>query len=778
MLVETCLPQTGGYARDTILSLLNRGAPVHLVGAGGVGMAGLAVLLRARGLRVSGCDNQPGRFTRWLESKGIPVMIGHDPTHLADGVDWVIRSTAVPDEAPELVQARRLGLPVVHRGCVLPRLLDGRVSVAVSGTHGKTTTSTFIALLLTRAGLAPDWAIGGEVPLLGGVAGCGDGSRMVVEADESDGTLSNYAPSLAVITNIEFDHMEHFADVQAFERCFESFADQAGKVIYGADDRRASRLMAGRPGAVGFGFSEGALYRAVDIRANGSSQQFGLERGGQRLGGIRLPMPGRHNVLNALAALAVCLEWGVPFDVLAEAADGLALPGRRFERVTEAGGVAVFSDYAHHPSEVAALVRMVRDLPYRRRVVVYQPHRYTRTLALKVDFPPAFEGVDELILAPVYGASEPPLAGGMIQDLYAAFRSSGTATAGHVYLADSLHHAWQAVRRLVKRGDALLVVGAGDVEQIARWAGQPGPDGALMPVTEFPADFPALGAGSTGSVNEPLGPRTTLGVGGCADYWVEAGSEADAVRVLAWAHRQAMPVQVLGGGSNLLVSDLGVRGVVMRLGAGFAGIREASGVVCIGAGTSLATVERWMVDRGWSGLEFLGGIPATVGGCLRMNAGAWGHSIAECVEWIRCLKPDGSVCIVARDELDAGYRSMGALTGCMAVEAGLRLTRVPVEQVRESFAAARTHRRWMMQERTAGSVFRNPPGGFAGALIEQAGLKGCRVGGARISEQHANVVVAERAATASDVRALILQVQDRVLRTTGVSLEPEIVWMV
>jgi UDP-N-acetylmuramate--alanine ligase len=414
---------------------------VHMLGIGGIGMAGLARLLQQRGLTVSGCDSQANRQTAWLESHAIPVSVGHAAEHISADIDWVIRTTAVPDSHPEVIAARERGIPVLRRGEVLPALLRNRRTIAVSGTHGKTTTSALLAQVLRACGIECGWCIGGEIPGLDGVAG--DGSLMVVEADESDGTAALYSPEIAVITNIEYDHMEHHADEASFINVFRRFAAQAKSVIYCAEDRLASQLC-------------GLLENACGYRLNP---------------GARIPefsLPGRHNLLNAQAVRSVAQRLGLEDDCVVAALGRVRSPLRRFEIVSKANGMTVVSDYAHHPTEIRCLIESARSFGPERIVAIFQPHRYTRTKALGADFPPAFAGVDALWITPVYAASESPIAGGTSADLCARFSEEWI---GRLHASDSLESAWSEIRPQLRAGDLFLIIGAGDVVNVANWAG-------------------------------------------------------------------------------------------------------------------------------------------------------------------------------------------------------------------------------------------------------------------------------------------------------------------
>jgi len=458
--------------RDRVSALLRSGpGAVHMIGIAGVGMAGLAYLLQAVGWRVTGCDvAATGSICSWLSTAGINVLVGHSVSHIDENTDFVIRTTAVAASSCEVERAEELEIPVFQRGVVLSALVGQRNSIAVSGTHGKTTTAAMIAQILAASSCQPDFCIGGEVVALGGVAGVGDGSVLVVEADESDGTVSLYSPDIAVITNIEYDHMEHFSDREEVEDCFRSFLAQARKtIVYCADDEGATRICRTHAQAFSYGFSE-ADYRGTDVMEGAESVTFSVDHGQERLGELTVPVGGRHNALNALGACAVAIECGCKFSDIRRGLQNFVPVRRRFERIGEVKGVTIYSDYAHHPTEIRAVIDTAKRLSYRRLVAIFQPHRFTRTRALGVDFPPAFVGVDEVILCPVYAASEAPLSGGTSRDLLEHFRLDGRIV---IRLAESLKDAWAIASELTMAGDVLLLIGAGDVEQIGQWAVAP-----------------------------------------------------------------------------------------------------------------------------------------------------------------------------------------------------------------------------------------------------------------------------------------------------------------
>lgn len=785
--------------------VLDKGCNIHMVGVCGVGMAGLALLLKEKGHAVTGCDIVENGLAYWLRDNGIGVSTGHDGSHVLGGVDLVIRSRAVDDDCADIVCALREGVPVVYRGEVLPLLLEGHSAVAVSGTHGKTTVTAFIAQVLRSAGKDPLWFVGAECPAFEGVAGVSSVSPkaaqhiFVLEADESDGTAALYEPDIAVITNIDFDHMEYFADEDDFKNCFRKLIDNTRKsVVYCFDDTLAQDLLrsCGNKKVVSYGVGDGCDVRAVDIKVEGLIQRFSVVCRGERVGEIDLPLPGRHNILNALAACAVCFELGLEFSEIKAGLGVVALPVRRFERVAESGGVVVISDYAHHPSEIKALIETAGRLERRRLIAVFQPHRYTRTLALGADFPRAFEGLDELVLCPVYAASEKPILGGTVYDLYARCRAAGISGLS-LSVAESLEQAWGYLRRELREGDVLLVIGAGDVDNIARWAADEMDGGRVLREDRY-AGMP-IGRSSAVMYDESLGKRTTLGVGGRADVLVDVDSVSDLADLIKWTEAENVPFQILGGGSNMLVSDLGVRGVVGRLTGGeFKELRDEGcgmrdGVTCVcaekaeggahivaGAGVSVVRLLGWLEERGLSGLEFLEGIPGQTGGVVRMNAGAGGGEICEKVSWIRCLNNEGNELIFDRRNLEWEYRCCKSICDMTVIEIGFCLDKgKSTEEIRAARKERAEKRAWMCGLRSAGSVFKNPGrlSGHrtAGELIDKAGLKGRRVGGARVFEGHGNFIVTDKGANASDVKALIEIVRAEVFCQFDIKLEEEII---
>lgn len=781
---------------------------VHFVGIAGVGMAGLATLLVRRGFRVTGCDTHPDApSVPPLRALGIEVIAGHDPAHLAaldpSRGDFVIRTPAAHPASPELAAAAAQSLPVLDRGPVLAALLKSLPNplIAVCGTHGKTTTATFATQLLRALGLSPGCCIGtpGGTAAVPSVATEDDvqpsstASPFVAECDESDGSLALYHPAVAVLGSIDFDHAEHFATEADFRAVFDALlANTSSAVVYNADDSRLRAYIEEQAAEgshpwcpIPVGTVPLARLRATTLEETAAGTSFDLTLDDAPLGRFHLPVPGHHNLLNALAALGAL----VPFrercafraPSLASALSTLRLPGRRFEVVSTADGVRVVADYAHHPVEIAACLAMARATltPGARLHVVFQPHRPSRTKALGPQFPPAFAGADTLALAPVYAASEPNIPGGDIADLHALFRATGEAplqeggsakrreeNAGHPpspVLLRTLDEALPWLRRAVRPDDTVLLVGAGDIIRLVSsfhpgWTSPP----PLPPAIDDVALEPGASAA----------PHCSYGVGGHVRALAHVHSLPALQTLLVWCRDTDTPWRILGAGTNLLVSDVGFDGLLLRLeGPAFASCttRVASAKTPSQAGTTVGTalpgarlLAEWQ-HLGYSGLECMDGIPGTVGGWLAMNAGAQGRAIGDCLVSLTLLDPsDGSVREVPRSALVLGYRSavlagsLRPLSSFAILSAVLAPTEVVMPELvaerREVFRAKRFDFRGL---RTAGSVFRNPPGDSAGRLLDEAGFKGRRVGDAFVSDRHANIFCAGPGATASDLLALL-----------------------
>jgi UDP-N-acetylmuramate--alanine ligase len=445
--------------------------PVHFVGIGGAGMSALALIAVRRGVLVTGCDADPTGAAD-LAAMGVRIFQGHDPAHL-DGARAVVVTAAVTAGHPELERARALGLPVVPRKEALAALIGGARSVAVAGTHGKTTTTVMTTEALTAAGLAPTGIAGGRVSAWGGNARLASDDLFVVEADEFDKAFLTLHPTVAVVNNVEPDHLECYGSLAALEDAFVEFAGRAPTAIVSADDPGARRVASRLPhGARRFGFSEDAEIRISDVVQRADRTEARVTWRGRAAVPVRLKVPGVHNLRNAVAALGSVEVLGGDLAAAAEALAEFEGVGRRFERLGEHGGVAVVDDYAHHPSELAATLSAARQaFPSRRLVAVFQPHLYSRTEAHGDAMGQALAEADLVFVTEVYAAREQPIAGVSGRQVAEAARRAGADARFEPARAAIGRQVFESLRP----GDVVLTLGAGDITRVGpelvQWLG-------------------------------------------------------------------------------------------------------------------------------------------------------------------------------------------------------------------------------------------------------------------------------------------------------------------
>ena len=437
---------------------------VHFVGIGGAGMSAIAKVLMERGLEVSGSDLKRSRAATMLEAMGVEVHIGHDAS-LVDGADMVVISTAIPERNPELVRARATGITVMTRGEALAALLNDLTAVVVAGTHGKTTTTSMIVSVLHSAGRDPTYLVGGGLNDVGTNARLGRDELAVAESDESDGSFLLLTPHLAVVTNIEADHLDHWGSFDAIVAGFRSWLGSVkdGGAIVVPESERVLRDLTLARGVSRTSFGPGGDVDARDVEAEAAGMSFTLVHG-DRSAPVALRVPGRHNVANALAAAAACLHVGLSIEEVARGLGDYRGVERRFQIRGEMGEVTVIDDYAHHPTEVRATLEAARAGPWRRIVAVFQPHRYSRTLALFEEFGASFGDADRIVVTDVYGAGEQPVpgvTGKLVSDSVCA-HLPGRAVAYLPHRGELVAY----LRASARPGDALLTLGAGDISAL------------------------------------------------------------------------------------------------------------------------------------------------------------------------------------------------------------------------------------------------------------------------------------------------------------------------
>jgi UDP-N-acetylmuramate--alanine ligase len=439
---------------------------IHFVGIGGIGMSGIAEVLLNLGYAITGSDVSLSDITQRLTSLGAVIFSGHQASHLRDA-DVVVTSTAVKDDNPEVLEAHRRNIPVIPRAEMLAELLKMKFSVAVSGSHGKTTTTSMVSTVLAYGGLDPTMVIGGKLASIGSNAKIGDGEIIVAEADESDGSFLKLNPCLAVITNIDREHLDYYRDIEEIKAAFLKFANIVpfyGSTILCLDNEHVREILPQiKRKVITYGLTSPADYQATEMVLAGPLSKFSVSCRGERLGEVTLKVPGRFNIANALATIAVARELDMPFDAIRKGLEAFVGVHRRLEIKGKVNGVTVVDDYGHHPTEIRETLAAARQVWKDRIIVVFQPHRYTRTQKLFNEFLTAFPDADYLIVTDIYAASEKPIEGVSAASLCEGIRAHGHQ--GVIYLSgfdDMTDH----LLAIAKPSDVIITQGAGSVWKV------------------------------------------------------------------------------------------------------------------------------------------------------------------------------------------------------------------------------------------------------------------------------------------------------------------------
>lgn len=754
---------------------------IHFVGIGGTGMCGIAEVLFNLGYTVSGSDIKESTVTQRLAGLGVKVEIGHKRENIKQA-DVVVVSSAIDRKNDEVDEAYLNRIPVIPRAEMLAELMRFRFGIAVAGTHGKTTTTSLTVSMLAEGGLDPTYVIGGRLNSAGVNAKLGLGNYLVAEADESDASFLYLQPMIAIVTNIDQDHMATYEN--SYQRLKETFIEFLhhlpfyGMAVVCIDDEGVREVLPeiSKP-VTTYGVHKDADVRAENIVQSGMRTSYDVIRKNNSAKlSVTLNMPGWHNMLNSLAAIAVATKIGVDDDAIIRSLGGFTGVGRRFQINGDLplnnGKLTFVDDYGHHPREIAATLEALRQAwPERRAVVVFQPHRYTRTRDLFEDFVHVLSTVDVLILMDVYSAGEAMIPGADGRALSRAIRVRGKVDP--VFL-EGKHELAAILAGIVKEDDVILTVGAGNVGQIA----------AELPVTlakELATLKYARNTDIKGRLlyNELLAKYTSWRVGGTADR-LYLPHDKDDLCAFVKNLPDGEPITWMGLGSNLLVRDGGVRGTVIITKGRLKGMFvNDDGTVYVEAGVPCAHVAKFCIDQGLAGAEFLAGIPGTMGGALRMNAGAFGGETWRIVKNVETLDAKGNVKLRDTIDFEIAYRSIKN-TKTLDIEwflsANLALIPGdPVESAQKIKTLLETRAKTQpTNQPSCGSVFKNPEGDHAARLIEASKLKGYSIGGASVSEKHANFIVNTGNATAADIENLIKYVKRKVQYLHGVELQTEV----
>lgn len=741
---------------------------IHLIGVAGSGMSGLAALFLGLGHRVSGSDRVTSDETERLEKVGLIFSTPHTAAEV-DGVDVVVYTSAVKPGNVAYDAAIDAGIPLLRRAEALAAVMLGKKGVVVAGTHGKTTTSALAAHVLKVGAKNPSHYVGAEIPILGTNANWDKkGEHFVAEGDESDGTLVNFHPEHAILLNVEAEHLDFYDGLDAICDVFGQFCDQTrGQIFYCGDDVNASNICAARDNSVSYGFSTESDVYAADLKPKHAGTEFSVFYKGEELGRVRLGIPGRHNVLNALATIALAVEVGVSFDRIVDALGSFRGARRRFEIKRLSEYVTIVDDYGHHPTEIAATIQTARSQHDGRIVCLFQPHRFTRTQLLRDEFGKCFDGVDELWVTDIYPASEKPIPGITGQTIADAVLENDGVESVHSHPdLETLH---LAVGAKLKPGDWVMTLGAGNIHEVGtRLAADLATADRLREVLADP--------GGEIRLYEPMRRHTTMKVGGPARFWIEPSDEESLARIVKHCADTSLPLRVVGRGSNLLVRDGGIPGVVMCPVRGeFSEIEVEGDTIRAGAGVKFKALAAAAQAAGIGGFEWMEGIPGNVGGSLRMNAGAMGTETFDQVVSVRMVDSEGEIFEKTVDEIRHFYRNVPELVHNIAVSAVFRGSPSDEVEIAGKMEASKDKRKSSQPiAASAGCIFKNPEGIGAGQLVDELGLKDSGVGKARVSEVHGNFIVNDGRATAREVLDLIADIKAKAKAERGIELETEV----
>ncbi|MEM8867114.1 MAG: UDP-N-acetylmuramate dehydrogenase [Verrucomicrobiota bacterium] len=738
------------------------------IGIGGMGMAPLAGWMQQSGYPILGYDDdlqQPVRA--FLESTGVQLKDFLLADQL-DGVATVVYSSAINEKHPLYLAAQKAGKLLLRRGELLARIAQTKSLIAVVGSHGKTTTTGMMAHLIKGIGLDVGYILGGffsdaALP----PCAVAESDWLVAEVDESDGTIDLFFPEQSIVLNIDWDHSDRYTSRAHLEEAFVGLVARTSGCVFVPEAGNLKARLMGETGAEVKTFGVGGDF-AAEFLEDG---RVALSGAFQDLTLRSLP-PGRFNQTNGLAALASIASFAPEF--ACDALCGFSGIARRQTVLRQDDALLVVEDYAHHPAEVFELLRSLRaQEPEKRLVVVFQPHRYSRTKQFKAELAASLSLANAVYLLPVYAAHEPVIEGGRIEDLQAAFGGRSPE------ILEMNSAAASKLYNEVQREPTLLAfVGAGDIEIFCRvvdvWIHTKG-DVDLSFVEYMQARI------STDCVlkqAEPLAKKTTLRVGGEARFFAEPGNLSDLKALLRGAKLFGFRYFCMGRGSNLVVPDEGFDGLVIRFtGEAWRQIDYlGDGRFWVAAGARLKEVCGQAAKVGLAGFEFLEGIPGAVGGSLRMNAGAMGSWIFDVVERVLLLDADGQVQDLPKSAFHFGYRKVEEISRGVAIGAILKSPDHAAERsVRECMDSySKVRKASQPRDPSAGCIFKNPDGNYAGKLIDEHGIKGMRVGAAEVSAVHGNFIVNRGGATATDVIELVRQVRAAVEAKSGYVLEPEV----
>ena len=739
-------------------------------------MAGIAKVLHTLGYRVSGSDLKFSETTRRLSRSGIKVFLGHRSTQVK-GADVVVVSTAVPASNPEIEEAKADHIPIIPRAEMLAELMRLKYGIAVAGTHGKTTTTSLTSLVLAKGNIDPTVIVGGKVKHLNSNARIGEGKYLLAEADESDGSFLTLNPTIVLVTNIDNDHLDFYGGLKRIKEDFLKFINKIpfyGVALLCYDNREIRSLLPQvKRKYLTYGLDPGAEITAKRIVLSARGTSFELFYQGKNLGEFKINLLGRHNLTNTLGAIGIGIVLGIDLEKIKEALTEFKGVERRLQILGRIHGAVIVDDYGHHPTEIEATLEAVKTRwPKKIIKVVFQPHRYSRTKLLHREFGKAFNLADTIIITDIYPAGEAVIPGVSSQLIVEAIKRSGKSVIYHPEINEDLKNL---ILSSFSAKDVILTLGAGDIRRVGE---------AILRKTElsqeekanWKKELPWLIKGRL-KFAEPMCGHTTFAVGGPAEAWIEPRDIEDLKNLMVFVKKHKLNYLVVGKGSNIIVKDRGIRGLVINLSRYFRKIEKLSNGVEVQAGLDLSDLLWQLEKNGLTGLEFLKGIPGTIGGIIWMNAGLADKNIGEFVTQVKIINEEGEMKEFNLDQLKFAYRKTILPEAGVIYEVTLKLTassKKTVKQVGKIYLQRKMESQ-PLSFASAGCIFKNPAGKPASVLIDELNLKGCRRGGAEISSQHANFIIKKGETKAADILGLIRVIEREVREKQGINLKKEIV---
>lgn len=753
------------------MSELN-GKRIHIIGIGGTGMSPIAFVLVEAGAIVSGSDRSRSDIVSKLETAGIPVHIGHKAENIGDA-ELVLYSSAIPNDNPELVEARNQKIPTKRRNEFLSTLLSDREVIAIAGTHGKTTTTSMMSWVLTDLGENPGFIIGSTPKNLQTNAKLGGNLPFVIEADEYDNMFLGLNPAIAIVIRIEHDHPDFFPTEQSYYDAFRKFLSQVkpnGVILMNADDPKQDPLKQELRSDIRiytYGTSENADFRALKLQkmVNGCYRYEFKNSMTNETVPVELSVSGTHNVLNATAVLACCAISGLNVRHASESIHTFSGIARRFEIVGFWNDITIIDDYAHHPTEIQATLQAARDVYlYKRIWALWQPHTFSRTKALLPEFCESFSNADVVLITNIYASREKQSDFGF-EDLKKAMLENHP----NVQFAETNSAAVAMLTEQLQPGDVVVTLSAGDANLIGIEA--------LDNLKDSASHHPV----GTILRNEPISRYSSALCGGPAKELVMIDSTEQLIAIIRDCQLKGKPYKVVGGLSNILFSDEGYDGLLIINCTNTVSFEPSGGMTLatVGSGMPLDVFVRACAENSLTGLEWATKIPGTVGGSIYGNAGAYGGVTASVLQHVQFLDTEGNITTIKNADLGFGYRSSklkrGELSGTI-LSGTYALTIGDYGLIQEKMAeiAEKRQKFNFRGNGSLGSVFRNPEGDYAGRLISAIGYCGKSFGKVEILDHHGNIFITYPGVKSSEFAAAIREVHDAVQRKFGIDLLTEI----